>query len=103
MDSPATSKRAAFAVQSQDRSTEQGRAARYFATHGMGKIGRLLGEQLSSSESAKAMEEDAASRRQLEKLGAATAQPVKASSASFGHDSGSSIDLDAIDREQEQE
>lgn len=37
-----------------DQKTEEDRAALYFATHGMGKVGKMLGETLSGGEAASA-------------------------------------------------
>merc|ERR1719350_802039 len=65
-------KRAALAAQG----AHEKRAARFFATHGMGKIGELLGEKLSASEVAEAQEEER-DQQQLENLGLTASVDVR--------------------------
>mmetsp|Transcript_118094 Transcript_118094/g.367915 ORF Transcript_118094/g.367915 Transcript_118094/m.367915 type:complete len:212 (+) Transcript_118094:107-742(+) len=52
-ESARPAKRAALAVERSE--AREGQAARFFATHGMGEVGRLLGEELSGSEATRAL------------------------------------------------
>eukprot|EP00928_Gymnodinium_smaydae_P095416 TRINITY_DN8204_c0_g1_i2.p1 TRINITY_DN8204_c0_g1~~TRINITY_DN8204_c0_g1_i2.p1 ORF type:complete len:196 (-),score=36.71 TRINITY_DN8204_c0_g1_i2:143-730(-) len=97
MDAPSVGRRTALAAQSQDQSSRHLRAARFFATHGMGNIGHLLGEELSASESAEATREEAEAHNKLEAMGAAPADKVvlKTDSSLRGSTGTSMSDFDA--------
>eukprot|EP00429_Kryptoperidinium_foliaceum_P068544 CAMPEP_0176059466 /NCGR_PEP_ID=MMETSP0120_2-20121206/29635_1 /TAXON_ID=160619 /ORGANISM="Kryptoperidinium foliaceum, Strain CCMP 1326" /LENGTH=209 /DNA_ID=CAMNT_0017393003 /DNA_START=65 /DNA_END=691 /DNA_ORIENTATION=- len=59
---------AALATQKSSENSEAARkerAARFFATHGMGAVGKLLGEELSASAAAKATADAETARRRL--------------------------------------
>lgn len=93
MEAPAKPRVAALVAQRQEHGTELHGAARFFATHGMVETGRLLGEQLSTAESAEAVRQQERNKRQMDKLGvAATAPKVSAPSRD------STSDMDEDDR-----
>merc|ERR1719451_281466 len=73
--------------------TKEQRAARYFATHGLKKIGHALGEELSVDAEKKALQEQATLEKKLSE-----AVPVPASQAS--HSSGNT-DLPDIDMDED--
>merc|ERR1719335_270024 len=72
--------------------TKEQRAARYFATHGMKKMGHALGEELSTDAEKKALKEHAEMEQKLSEV------PVPKSQAS--HSSGSQ-DLEPIDMDED--
>merc|ERR1719420_1504172 len=67
--------------------SESQRAARFFATHGMGKIGHVLGEELDAKSAKKAIEEHDAAMKKI-------STDVPASSAQFSSSSSVGSDLD---------
>merc|ERR1719218_503646 len=55
-------KKLTLAAKKDDKETSKDRAARFFATHGMMDMGKLLGDQMSSDETKKVQEEAANER-----------------------------------------
>merc|ERR1719215_640900 len=73
MDGP--KKASLVAAKRDDKSSAQDRAARFFATHGMGNIGQLLGERLSASEEAQVAKEEAKTSQEWQRLGGGASVP----------------------------
>lgn len=104
-------KKAVLAAQHQSQEKQEDRAARFFATHGMGRVGRMLGEGLSASELKKAQGQEARAQHRLQEIGAASTgkhalraskAAAKVSVASADDDSDDAGSIDEEEQAQQQ-
>merc|ERR1719506_2375096 len=96
-------KKITLAAQKGNGESSKDRAARFFATHGMGDMGRILGDQMSADAAKAAVDEANKDRSKMGEIAGkmvTIAQPGSSSMPSFSADS-SSIDDIPLDDDDE--
>merc|ERR1719443_1882250 len=68
LDAPKDSKKLTLAAKKDHEETSKDRAARFFATHGMMDMGKLLGDQMSDEAAKKAQEEAAQEQSKMNQI-----------------------------------
>merc|ERR1719345_93800 len=98
MQDPTLTKSASLAnVKVHHQESESARAARFFATHGMKKMGHLLGDEMSAKAEKKALQERAAAEATIKVQVPESKAAAAVSEASFG---GDDIDMPEEDDEE---